>query len=215
LPALLLTLAAGTTHAADLAVTVTDARSTTAQQAVVLARPVHPLTAHPAAAAKARVVQESQAFAPEVTPIAVGTTVEFPNLDRMRHHVYSFSPANTFEIRLYSGEDIPEVTFDKPGVVAIGCNIHDWMQGYLYVTDAPYFAATDASGVATLHGLPAGEYRVSVWHPELASEFAGPNASVGSASGALTVKLDANIEPLSQHRPDDDPLLARFHELHK
>jgi plastocyanin len=195
----------GTATAADLTVKLLDNRGAPAAQVVVLARP----------AATARVTQQFQAFAPEVLPVAVGTTVQFPNLDRMRHHVYSFSPANTFEIRLYSGEQIPQVKFDTPGIVAIGCNIHDWMQGYIYVTDAPYFATTDATGTATLRGLPNGEFRVAAWHPELQAEIEAARASVGTASNVMTLTIAAAIEPLTQDRGSDDPLLARFQNLHQ
>lgn len=148
-------------------------------------------------------------------PIAVGTTVRFPNLDRMRHHVYSFSPTHTFEIRLYSGEQIPQVKFDTPGIVAIGCNIHDWMQGYIYVTDAPFFATTDAAGTATVRGLPNGDFRLAVWHPALQAEFDAAGTTVGPVANAVTLTLDATIEPLTQERGSDDPLLARFQNLHQ
>jgi plastocyanin len=200
--------------AADLTVKVLDNRGSPAAQAVVLVRPAS-VTATAPSAATVRITQQFQAFAPEVLPVAVGTTVQFPNLDRMRHHVYSFSPAHTFEIRLYSGEQIPQVKFDTPGIVAIGCNIHDWMQGYIYVTDAPYFATTDATGTATLRGLPNGEFRLAVWHPELLAEVEAARTAVGTANNSATLTIDAAIEPLTQERGSDDPLLARFQNLHQ
>ncbi|GLK88195.1 methylamine utilization protein [Pseudomonas turukhanskensis] len=109
--------------------------------------------------------QVQKQFAPQVLAVHTSTKVTFPNSDNIRHHVYSFSPAKRFELRLYEGTPSEPITFDKPGVVVLGCNIHDWMVGYIYVTDDPWFATSDASGVATLQ-LPAGKYNVTLWHPK-------------------------------------------------
>ena len=76
-------------------------------------------------------------FVPHVKPVVVGSPVYFPNKDDVRHHVYSFSPAKRFELPLYSGTPAAPVVFDRPGIVAIGCNIHDWMLGYIYVAETP------------------------------------------------------------------------------
>ncbi|MBC9251456.1 hypothetical protein A9179_14385 [Pseudomonas alcaligenes] len=111
--------------------------------------------------------QRSKQFVPTVLVVRTGTAVRFPNSDNIRHHVYSFSPAKRFELRLYQGTPSEPVLFDKPGVVVLGCNIHDWMLGYVYVTDDPWFAVSDASGHLRLEGLPAGRYRVTLWHPQV------------------------------------------------
>ena len=110
--------------------------------------------------------QRAQQFAPNVLAVRSGTSVEFPNSDNIRHHVYSFSLAKRFELRLYQGTPSEPVTFDKPGVVVLGCNIHDWMVGYIYVTDDPWFAVSDEQGHLHLDQLPAGRYTVSLWHPQ-------------------------------------------------
>jgi len=111
--------------------------------------------------------QVNKEFVPRVSAVAVGTPIRFPNYDQIRHHVYSFSPAKTFEIPLYKGVPADPIVFDKAGVVTLGCNIHDWMQGYVLVTEASHFATSDASGAAKLEGLPAGAVRLQVWHPNL------------------------------------------------
>ena len=111
--------------------------------------------------------QVDKEFTPKVNVILVGTPVIFPNHDNVRHQVYSFSPAKRFELPLYAGVPAQPVMFDTPGVVVLGCNIHDWMVGYIYVSESPYFAKTRADGKATIADLPARVYVVRVWHPQL------------------------------------------------
>ena len=98
--------------------------------------------------------QRNTAFEPGVLVIEAGTAVSFPNSDTVRHQVYSFSPAKAFELPLYSGTPPEPVVFDKPGVVVVGCNIHDWMIGWIVVLDTPHHARSDAAGArATLTSM--------------------------------------------------------------
>jgi plastocyanin len=113
------------------------------------------------------IVQKGRAFVPAVTAIPRGTTVAFPNEDTVRHHVYSFSPPKRFELKLYIGTPAAPVVFDQPGVVVLGCNIHDHMVAWVVVLDTPYYTLSSAQGLALLLGAPAGEYQVAVWHPRL------------------------------------------------
>ena len=133
--------------------------------AVVSATPLD----HPAPAAlvggTAQIEQKDQEFHPHVTAIQVGAKVFFPNHDTVQHHIYSLSKPKRFEIPLYQSGALESVVFDNPGVVTLGCNIHDWMVAYIIVLPTPYFAKTDASGAATLPALPAGRYRLEIWHP--------------------------------------------------
>lgn len=108
--------------------------------------------------------QQNIAFAPHVLIVPVGANVSFPNLDKVRHHVYSFSKAKKFELKLYGQDDTRSVMFDKPGVIAVGCNIHDTMSGFILAVDTPYAAKTDASGHAILD-VPAGAATLGVWSP--------------------------------------------------
>ena len=103
-------------------------------------------------------------FVPPLLPVAVGTEVRFPNHDQIHHHVYSFSRTKNFELPLYKSEDAPPVLFDKPGVVKIGCNIHDWMSAIIFVSPTPYFALSDESGAFILSHLPPGVYTLAAWH---------------------------------------------------
>ena len=113
--------------------------------------------------------QEKKQFVPAVLAVTAGTEVHFPNHDAVRHHVYSFSPAKKFEIKLYKGTPSNPVLFDRPGVVLLGCNIHDQMVGWILVLDTPYFAYSSAAGQppggALLAQVPAGSYQLRTWHP--------------------------------------------------
>jgi plastocyanin len=110
--------------------------------------------------------QFNKTFVPEMLPIAVGTQVRFPNRDQIRHHVYSFSRPKRFELPLYKGEDAPPVLFDKPGVVKIGCNIHDWMSAIILVLPNQRFAVTGEDGTFSLPGLESGNYTITAWHAQ-------------------------------------------------
>ncbi|NOT13914.1 MAG: methylamine utilization protein [Methylococcaceae bacterium] len=112
-----------------------------------------------------RLDQQGREFVPHVLAVRMGTPVIFPNSDDIQHHVYSFSSTKRFEIKLYKNMPDKPIVFDKPGVVAIGCNIHDWMLGYIFVTEAPHVTKTDTSGQWALE-VPEGEYRLSFWHPD-------------------------------------------------
>ncbi len=121
-------------------------------------------------------------------------TSSFPNLDPIRHHVYSFSPAKTFELKLYAREQSHTVRFDKAGIVALGCNIHDQMTAFIDVVDTQWAAKTDASGNVTLGGLPAGQAIITVWHPYLRAPGNAMSRQVAIANGSresFTVTLRA------------------------
>jgi plastocyanin len=114
-----------------------------------------------------QVAQRNLQFDPFVLIAPAGADVAFPNFDTVRHHVYSFSPAGPFELRLYGHDETRSVHFANVGVIAIGCNIHDSMAAFIYVVDTPYAAKTDARGEAVITDLPAGAATVRLWHPYL------------------------------------------------
>ena len=111
--------------------------------------------------------QKNITFAPHVLIVPVGSTVTFPNRDKVRHHVYSFSKPKRVDLKLYGKEETRSVVFDKAGVVALGCNIHDAMSGFVLVVDTPYAIQTDANGRAAITGVPAGAASVRIWHPTI------------------------------------------------
>lgn len=161
----MLLMVAGQASAATLDVLMRQADGSPVSDAVVtLQGPV----GAPTGLLKADMDQRGQRFAPHVLAVHTGTMVRFPNSDNIRHQVYSFSAAKRFELRLYEGTPSDPLLFDKPGVVVLGCNIHDWMLGYIYVTDDPRFGVTDAQGRLRFEQLPPGDYHATLWHPQLA-----------------------------------------------
>jgi plastocyanin len=159
-------MAIAQTQSFDITATVTDAKGKPVADAVVVAMPVDGNVRLPAKSREVTVDQVDKQFAPKVTVVGVGTSVFFPNNDNIRHQVYSFSPAKRFELPLYAGVPAQPILFDKPGVVILGCNIHDWMIAYVYVAESPYFAKTGSNGKATLADLPPRAYVVRVWHSQ-------------------------------------------------
>ena len=188
---------------ATIAATVTDEQGVPVADAVVVAVPAdsgaRPPARGPEGTRAGVVDQVDKEFTPKVTAILVGTAVTFPNHDNVRHQVYSFSPAKRFELPLYAGVPAAPVVFDKPGVVVLGCNIHDWMVGYIYVSESPYFAKTGKDGKAIIAELPPRAYAVRVWHPQLEAAEETTRKSVdasrpGRAEIAWQLKLKREVK---------------------
>ena len=191
--------------AGELSVAVVDRAGRGVDDAVVTVAPLAPSASHPATAPRTAVMdQRDRAFVPRVLVISAGTSVEFPNNDSVSHQVYSFSAAKKFQLPLYKGARHPPVTFERPGLVVLGCNIHDEMVGYILVTDAPFYGTTDATGSLTLAGLPAGEYRVTVWSPMIADPAASLTRTVRVEATAATsdrVQLARDLRARPEPRP--------------
>jgi plastocyanin len=184
-------LAAGSARAASLDAQIVDTQGEAVADAVLLVFPAQGGGGGPSAPAIVDVDQKNKEFVPRVSAVRVGTKIRFPNYDQIRHHVYSFSPAKNFEIPLYKGIPADPIVFDKAGVVTLGCNIHDWMQGYVLVTEAPWFAMTGEDGTVHLDGLPAGPARLQVWHPELKGKPEKTEQSVElSDGGAASLRFE-------------------------
>lgn len=178
---------AGHVGAATLEARVTDPSGAPVTDAVVYAVPASGGSEVRGKKPVVAVAQVEREFVPYVTVVQTGTTVTFPNRDPILHHVYSFSSAKTFEIKLYSGNSPSEILFDKPGVIVLGCNIHDWMIGYILVVPTPYFAKSDKDGVARLRDVPAGAYETRAWHPQQKAAAANRSISVESNTRASFV----------------------------
>lgn len=166
LVALLGTLLHGAcTPAANLSVSVKLPDGRPLADAVVTVQSIGKKLA-PATPIHAVMDQMHRMFDPEVLVIPLGSSVSFPNSDSVSHQIYSFSPARRFQLPLYRGKPYPPVLFDRVGVVILGCNIHDWMIGYIDVTDAPFYGITNTQGTWTAD-VPAGHYEISIWHPRM------------------------------------------------
>ncbi|RMF94866.1 MAG: methylamine utilization protein [Gammaproteobacteria bacterium] len=191
-------------QAADLQLRLRDAAGDAASDTVVY------LVGRQALSADRRftIRQKDKRFIPAIAVVQAGTTVEFPNEDQVSHHVYSFNRPNAFELPLYRDDLVPAVRFDEPGIVVIGCNIHDSMLGYIVVVPTPHFGITDAGGELRLTGLPAGRYRLHAWSPRLDPLNAvalGP-VDIGGRDLSLQLALDRRLR--SAPAPGGDDALA-------
>src|SRR5438874_7231693 len=175
--------------AAPLAVRVVDSTGRPVRDAVV--------TLYPSAGARAPhpggryvVAQQNLQFRPFLSIVPVGADVSFPNFDPTKHHVYSFSPAKRFELKLFAKDQSRTVHFDKAGVVALGCNIHDGMSAFIVVTDSAWTARTNAQGLASFGDAPNAPARVTVWHPYLRAPNVIQQAiAAGQRSASFSVRL--------------------------
>lgn len=157
-----LLLCLSTVALAAVDITVTDQQGQALEDAVVeLLDPANKQFSQK----KAEVKQQDLTFIPFVSAYQSGTAVDFPNMDKTRHHVYSFSPAKVFELKLYANKPEAPVLFDQAGIIALGCNIHDYMQAYIYIGDSPFLQVTDNKGLVTFNDVPDGTYQLKVWHP--------------------------------------------------
>jgi plastocyanin len=182
--------------AAEVTAIVIDANGKPLSDAVVYLEGSRPNKIE-SSAIKADIEQKSKHFNPLVTVVQTGSSINFPNKDTVRHHVYSFSPAKKFELKLYSGVPANPVVFDKAGTVVLGCNIHDSMLAYVYVVDTPYYGKTDKTGQIKISNIADGKYELKVWHYALQQEDT-PSSQIVNLIGEknFSVKLvinDANL----------------------
>lgn len=181
--------------ASTLYVRVVDGNGRPVSDAVVTLRPVGRPPVAPRAVASQAVEQRNLQFRPFVTIVPVGGTVTFLNFDATRHHVYSFSAPKRFEFKLFARDQSRSITLDKPGTIAIGCNIHDQMSAFLFVTDTAWTARTGKDGSVTFRDAPAGPVTIKLWHPFLRAPDATVSRQVALSAAAhsesFAVKLRA------------------------
>jgi plastocyanin len=185
----------------DVHVEAPDGRA--AAGIVVMAR--HVGQVQPAHPVNAVMDQIDLAFKPDVLVIPVGSSVSFPNSDSVSHQVYSFSPAKKFQLALYRGKPYSPMRFDQAGVVTLGCNIHDYMLGFIVVTDAAYFGVTDANGNFAVATMEAGDYDISLWHARARETDASLKRQIhveSAASSALTFQLGQKPAPAPLKTPE-------------
>jgi hypothetical protein len=175
--------------AGTVTVDVTTTTGIKAADAVIVFDPLD--ATPPPSHGKAIIDQVNKQYVPRVTVVRTGTEITFPNSDHIRHQVYSFSKPNKFTLKLYAGSPPTPVTFDQPGLVVLGCNIHDHMVAFVGVVDSPYFVKTPASGTAELN-MPAGRYRMRVWHPNEIG--AAPSREIAVSAAAMTIPLVIDVQ---------------------
>jgi plastocyanin len=147
----------------------------------------------PATEETASIDQIDKRFVPRVSVVRTGTKITFPNSDRIRHQVYSFSKPKQFTLKLYAGSPKTPVTFDQPGLVVLGCNIHDNMVAFVGVVDSPYFAKTTNAGIATLT-LPPGRYRLRAWHPDAQAAIPPQELKITAAPLDIPLRIQMGSE---------------------
>jgi hypothetical protein len=203
-PLLALLCLAAPAWAGDLAVTVATPAGKPVGNAVIMVRPRGYSARGPIRFPWPYVMaQQDMQFDPYVLVVPVGAEVSFPNRDPFRHHVFSFSPAKSFELKLYSRDETRKVKFEKAGVVALGCNIHDDMTAFIRVVDTPFAAKSGARGEATIRDLPPGPATVTIWHPFLKSRGGEEiREIVVPASGSLSLALVADLRSPPLRRGD-------------
>jgi len=196
-PVHLLLLLAATlmVRGAEYACTISGAKGEPVPDAVVSLVPLDTPVPPPPADARAEIIQKDQEFSPYVTVVQTGTTVVFPNRDTVQHHVYSLSKPKKFELPLYNPGKAESIVFDTPGLVTIGCNIHDWMISHLVVVPTPWFAKSDAAGTVKITA-PAGRYRLEIWHPRgtlAARELTLTDSAATKETAVLPLKPDRRV----------------------
>jgi len=184
---------------------VLDDKGSPVKDAVLTLIPVDPSQApEPAITPGAIMTQKDRTFIPYVLPVRTGTPVSFPNEDDLLHHVYSFSETKRFEISLYAGTPVNPIVFETAGVVPLGCNIHDWMLSYIYVTDAPYFAKSNEAGKVEIRSIPDGKYRAQIWHPRLKGKIGMHEQEIiATGGGSLQIEFDVSLKRERRRNPPD------------
>ena len=186
-------LAAPGVFAASLTLTLTNQDNNPVEDAVVYVLTVD--AQHQSSTSQTiEMDQINEAFVPHVRATTVGSLVNFPNSDHVRHHIYSFSEAKTFEVPLCSGVPAGPTLFDKAGLVTLGCNIHDHMLGYILVLDTPWFAEV-RGGTGRIDNLPSGELAVEIWHPRLANAETIQHTLTVGANEDTALELQVELRP--------------------
>ena len=205
------------TNAYELAVQVFSVDKKPLADAVVYAVPTEPQTyvnSIPTSAMKMAVMdQRNKAFIPHVLAVPIGTKVDFPNTDSVNHYVYSFSEIKKFQFKLFKGDaEKHQIVFDKPGIVALGCNIHDFMLGYIFVAPTLYVAVTDSTGQMHLVLPDKGDFTLEIWHErnnedltKLTQKLVTNAVSNNSASSNVQINFTKPLKPPRKmsHENDD------------
>lgn len=190
---MLLFTAAGLSRAGTFVAVAGDRDGQALTSVVIALKPVG-ITAPVTLAATITVTQENLSFKPYISVIRKGSSVVFANRDTVEHHIKSFSSSRPFEIAVHKpGDTPPPIRFDSEGAIVAYCILHDWMRAYVYVADTPWYGVSDTSGLTRIENIPAGDYEVTAWHPDL-GQFKPPLIAKVTISATGTAQSTFKFE---------------------
>ena len=176
-----------------------------AEDMIVYLEPINPTFPLPINQEKIQISQRNKAFAPYVSLVQKGGQANFLNEDDITHHIYSPVGHSKFSFKIRTNEKKELPNFEQAGEVVMGCNIHDWMSGYILVVDTPYFAKSDAQGKVILSEVMLGDYFLNIWHPQLDSSENKQVQRVEIKDDVeIEVKLKSFLKPLPVQKSEDD-----------
>jgi plastocyanin len=198
-----LALSLGRAWASTVEVDVTDGHGHPLSDAVIELSPADSSSSTPATKLPADSIinQRHETFLPLVTLIHKGGRVIFTNNDTTMHQVYSFSDIKQFAFEIDEGERSQPVVFDKPGIAAIGCNIHDQMITYVYVAAQPFAGLSSNAGQAVMEKVPEGKYHGAVWHPQLPPGARPPTFDLVVIGANTRTAIALPVTPAARKKP--------------
>ncbi|MBL4942159.1 MAG: hypothetical protein JKY81_10905 [Colwellia sp.] len=158
------------------------------------------------------VAQLGKSFTPYLSVSQVNSKVSFVNQDDITHHIYSVDSNNKFSFRIRAGQTNASETFGHVADVAMGCNIHDWMSGYLLIVNTPYFGKTDTQGQVSFNIAQQGKYNVVIWHPQLKNDnnrLSKTASIIANSTFTFTLKNEITT-PTTQENEDDFDFLSDY-----
>ncbi len=207
----------GSAHAGTVITVVGDRDGQGMLNVVIALKPIG--VAAPAAVPETiTVTQENLQFKPYISVIRKGSSVVFANRDTVEHHIKSFSSSRPFEIAVHKpGATPPPIRFDSEGAIVAYCILHDWMRAYVYVADTPWYGTSNATGSTRIENVPAGEYEITAWHPDL-GQFKPPLTTklTVPATGIVqaTFKFEFKARPIRQAPRTSGMKTADAHQHH-
>ncbi len=145
----------------------------------------------PAPAPKVEMDQNGCVFVPRVVIVPAGGTVDFLNSDRLLHNIHATPKLNVSFNRTQPKDRTIPVTFAKPEIVRINCDLHSWMIGWVVVAAHPYYAMTGADGQFSFDNLPPGSYKLHIWHERLGTAQASVTVRDDQQPARVTVEMKA------------------------
>ena len=200
-------------HADDQSIKVVDKNGDLLANAVLIVNDNDVAESAQMAPEQAIVDQVDRQFTPFMTVIKVGSDIVFPNSDNIRHNVYSFSEPKPFELKLYANEERPTLDFQNPGLVTLGCNIHDQMIAHIVVVDRQTAKVSNEQGqiMIGLNSDGAEPVNAVLWHPWLGSDLSqAVSVTLNVATTESPQVLQLNVVPPAPEKQPESRLQQRF-----